>query len=403
MFPPPRSRRPPTVVLVAAGIVLLAVGLWFGGHPSWLPSPLRSAFVSQSANQRLENQVYGLLTRDYYRKLNRTTLVNDGLAGAVASLGDPYSHYYDPTNYHAFQNTTTNPHDQGIGVSVLPARRGLLVVEVYAHTPAARAGIAAGDMITGVGDTPLVGHSETFAQHLIQGTPGTRVTLDVERHGRIRTLTIRRGNIAVPVTSSRLLSDHGVKIGYVDLKMFSQGAGAAVRSQVSRVRREGARALILDLRDNGGGLLQEAVNTASIFIPNGTIVSTDGRAQTRQVYMARGGAIPTSIPLVVLVNDRTASAAEIVTGALKDHGRATVVGTHTYGKGVFQEIQPLVNGGALDFTVGEYFTPDGQNLGGGGVRQGRGILPDVYASTSSRSKVDTALRVAEKTVAAKLR
>ena len=119
--------------------------------------------------------------------------------------------------------------------------------------------------------------------------------------------------------------------------------------------------------------------------------------------MARGGAISTSIPMVVLVDDMTASAAEIVTGALKDRGRALVVGTHTYGKGVFQEIDPLPNGGALDFTVGEYFTPNGQNLGGGGVKRGKGILPNVYAYTNPTSTVDTALQTAEKTVAAEVR
>ena len=116
--------------------------------------------------------------------------------------------------------------------------------------------------------------------------------------------------------------------------------------------------MILDLRENGGGLLDEAVNVASIFIPDGTIVSTDGRNQPRQVYVAKGGAISTKIPVVVLVDRGTASAAEIVTGALQDRHRAEVVGTHTFGKGVFQEIQPLSNGGALDITVGEYFTPE---------------------------------------------
>jgi carboxyl-terminal processing protease len=121
------------------------------------------------------------------------------------------------------------------------------------------------------------------------------------------------------------------------------------------------------------------------------------------VYTAKGGAIPTTIPMVVLVDRGTASSAEIVTGALQDRGRATVVGTHTYGKGVFQEIQPLPNGGALDMTVGEYFTPNGRNLGGGGVREGAGITPNVYAVTQPRSRVDTALMVAERTVAAKVR
>ena len=151
--------------------------------------------------------------------------------------------------------------------------------------------------------------------------------------------------------------------------------------------------------------MDEAVNVASIFISNGTIVSTYGRAQPRQVYLAKGNPLAPTTPMVVLVDGNTASAAEIVTGALKDRGRAKVVGTHTYGKGVFQEIQPLSNGGALDFTVGEYFTPNGQNLGGGGVRRGAGIQPNVYAPTpaSTRPGYDPALTVAERTVAAETR
>ncbi len=166
---------------------------------------------------------------------------------------------------------------------------------------------------------------------------------------------------------------------------------------------KGARALILDLRENGGGLLDEAVNVASIFVPDGTIVSTAGRSQPRQVYLAKGGAISGSIPVVVLVDRDTASAAEIVTGALQDRHRALVVGTHTYGKGVFQEIQALPNGGALDITVGEYFTPNGRNLGGGGVKEGAGITPNVYAASNPRARVDAALVTAERTVAGQVR
>ena len=215
-----------------------------------------------------------------------------------------------------------------------------------------------------------------------------------------RVLTLRRANVLV--TSGGLVTLHGIKIGDVRLTSFTDGSGAALRAQVQKVLGAGARALILDLRDNGGGLLQEAVNVASIFIPDGTIVSTAGRSQPRQVYTAKGGAISTKIPVVVLVDRGTASAAEIVTGALKDRGRAKVVGTHTYGKGVFQEIQPLANGGALDITVGEYFTPSGHNLGGGGVRKGAGISPDIYALDDPHTKPDEALLTAERIVAAAL-
>jgi carboxyl-terminal processing protease len=379
-----------------AGILALLVGVWLGGHPSWLPTPLRNAFVDDS-NGQLVNDALDIISRDYYRKIDRSDLLNKGLAGAVASLNDPYSHYLSPNDYHDFQ-TQSNPHVAGVGIDVMSGSGGLKVIDVFPGTPAAQAGLKAGDLIQAVGDTSLVGRSTTAATGLITGHEGTEVKLTVVRGKDKRVLTLRRANVLV--TSGGIVEDHGMKIGDVRLTSFTDGSGAAVRAQVDKVIHAGAKAIVLDLRDNGGGLLTEAVNVASIFIPDGTIVSTDGRNQPRQVYMAKGGAIAAKIPMVVLVDRGTASAAEIVTGALKDRGRAKVVGTHTYGKGVFQEIQPLPNGGALDITVGEYFTPNGTNLGGGGVREGRGIQPNVYALDNPHSSKDEALAVAEKTVAA---
>jgi carboxyl-terminal processing protease len=163
-----------------------------------------------------------------------------------------------------------------------------------------------------------------------------------------------------------------------------------------------AQALILDLRGNGGGLISEAINVASAFIPSGEIMSAEERGRPRRVYMARGDAIAAKIPLVVLVDHGTASSSEIVTAALQDHGRAKVVGTHTYGKGVFQTTYGLINGGALDITIGEFFTPDGRNLGGGGASQGAGITPNVYASDDSPAPNDDILAVGERTVAAEV-
>ena len=399
----PRGPRRGAIAAVAVVAVVAAiVGLLFGGHPSWLPSPLRSVFVQSSNKDQIVDDVLGLLSRDYYRPINRNELINKGLTAAVASLNDPYSHYFDPSDYAAFENQSS-PHLSGIGIDVQTEAKGLLVVAVFQGSPAARAGLARGDVITRVGSTSLANRPANFSASLIKGPPGTHVTLTVLAGRHRRVLTIVRADISVPVASSRLITYHGVRLGYVELTSFTEGSGAEVRQQVESVLHRGARGLILDLRENGGGLLEEAVNTASIFIPDGTIVSTAGRSQPRQVYLARGGAISTSIPLVVLVDHGTASAAEIVTGALQDRGRAKVVGTHTYGKGVFQEIEPLPNGGALDFTVGEYFTPNGHNLGGGGVRRGAGIAPNIYASTGPGSSTDTALAVAQRTVAAEIK
>ncbi len=396
------SRGPRPWRFAAVAVVALVIGLWFGGHPSWLPSPLESVFVSQSREQQLLNDVYGLLQRDYYRPVRRTTLVNQGLAAAVASLGDPYSHYFSPADYRSFQNQS-NPHLSGVGIDVVSEPQGLRVVDVFSGSPAAKAGLGHGDLIVSVGSTSLAGRSSGFSASLIKGRPGSHVTLTVKSGNRRRVVSLVRADITIPVASGHLVAYRGRKLGVVQLTSFTSGSGSELRAQVDKVRRAGAQGLILDLRENGGGLLEEGVNVASVFIPDGTIVTTAGRSQPRQVYMAKGGAISSKIPLVVLVDHGTASAAEIVTGALQDRKRATVVGSHTYGKGVFQEIQPLPNGGALDFTVGEYFTPSGRNLGGGGVRRGAGINPDIYASTNLRAKTDTALRVAERTVAAKLK
>ncbi len=387
---------------------MLVVGIWLGGHPSWIPSSIRGAFVDDS-NAQIVNEELNLISRDYYRRVNRSQLVGKGLAAIVASLNDPYSHYYSPSSYRSFLDQT-NPH-VSIGIDVVPDPRGLRVVDVYAGYPAARAGLQHGDVIIKAGRTSLAGRSATFGTQLIRGTAGTRVVLTILRGHQTRIVTIIRVNRVVPVASGKIVSYHGTKLGYLVLTAFTDGSGAQLRTDAENVLHQGARALILDLRDNGGGLLDEAVNVASIFVPDGTIVSTAGRSQPRQVYLAKGGAIPTSVPMVVLVNRDTASSAEIVTGALKDRGRALVVGTRTYGKGVFQEIEPMSNGGALDITVGEYFTPNGQNLGAAGgsansseVLQGPGIKPNVYADdTNPNAPVDHALQVAERVVAAGVR
>jgi carboxyl-terminal processing protease len=386
---------------VVAAVALLVVGIWLGGHPDWLPSPFRSALVSDSGG-RLVNEVLDTISRDYYRRVNRSQLVDKGLVAMVASLNDPYSHYYDPAAYRSFLDQS-NPHLSGVGIDVMPDSQGLRVVDVFPDSPAARAGLAHGDLIVQVGSVKLAGRSSAFASRLIRGRAGTRVRLVIRRGTHSRTVTIVRANIVVPVASGQLVSYHGLKLGELRLTAFTSGSGSELRGDVKQVLRRGAQGLILDLRENGGGLLDEAVNVASIFIADGTIVTTRGRSQPTQVYTARGGAIATRIPMVVLVDRDTASAAEIVTAALKDRGRATVVGTRTYGKGVFQEVEPIPGGGALDITVGEYFTPNGTNLGGGGVREGRGVEPNVLASDDLRSRRDRALTVAERTLAGKIR
>ncbi len=398
-----RRQQPLLVVLVVALPLLLVLGVWLGGHPEDLPSFARRAFVTDHAT-RVVDEAIERISSDYYRPVSKGSLSDASISGVVASLGDRFSHYLTAKEFHEFNSP---PSFTGIGVAVDPERRGLLIARVFDSSPAARAGLKPGDVILAVDGHKLEGLNANAAVALIKGLPGTDVQLVSEapppahaKHGVKQTLKITRATISEPVVASTIQTARGVKIGVVALATFSPGAHAEVREAVEHVLHAGAQGIVFDLRDNGGGLVEEAQLIASIFIPKGTIVTTRGRTQPTDTLMATGDAISTSIPVAVLVDSNTASASEIVTAALQDHRRATVVGTHTFGKGVFQEEEPLSNGGALDITVGEYFTPNGRNLGGGGVKQGAGVVPEVLVPHG----VDTphGLDVALDTVAAKV-
>jgi carboxyl-terminal processing protease len=397
------SRRPlQRLVLVLAVLlpVLFALGAWMGGHPSSLPQPVRDVFVQDDV-ETLDDAL-DVIEADYYRRVDRDKLLDDSLAGAVARLEDRFSAYLSPREYRRFQESS-HGRFSGVGMEVTQVSRGLRVARVFDGSPAEQAGIRAGDRIVAVNGRSLAAQSSTRATALIRGRPGTFVTLTVQRGGRRRTLRVKRARVEAPSVTSSLRTFAGRRLGVVELSSFTEGAHAEVRDAVDKLLERGARGLVLDLRGNGGGLLDEAVLTASVFIPEGTIVTTDGRSRPRRVYRATGGAIPRRIPVVVLVDDGSASASEIVAGALRDRRRGKVVGVRTFGKGVFQEVRELPNGGALDITVGEYFTPSGENLGGGGPKRGGGIRPQVPARDDPATPPDEALRVALRELAGQAR
>lgn len=373
-----RRRVPRLLAGIAGAIVVLLAGIWLGGHPGSLPGPLRDAFVSDDT--RLLQQALDTIDEIYYREVDRDELADRGIEGAVASLRDQFSHYFDPRTYKRFEHLT-NPSFSGIGVTVRSERSGPLEIQsVIQGTPAERAGLRRGDRIVAVDGRSLSGRPSNESIALIKGRPGTRVSLTIARDRRRTTKAIERARVTQPVVAERMRRWDGGRYGVVTFTSFTDGSAAQVHAAVERLLERGAEGIVLDMRGNGGGLLTEAVGVASVFLPDGTIVSTDGRSRARHVYTATGGAIRRSVPVVVLVDRGTASSAEIVTGALQDRDRAEVVGTNTFGKGVFQEIRELPNGGALDLTVGQYFLPSGRNLGGRGVNEGSGIAPDVRAS-----------------------
>jgi carboxyl-terminal processing protease len=376
-------------ILIALLPVLLVAGIWLGGHPSVLPGPVRDALVGDDHGQ-LYDEALDIIERDYYRPVDGTGLLNSSLDAAVASLHDRFSNYFSPKDYHAFTESTDGAFT-GVGMTVEKSPRGLKVISVFDDTPAKRGGLKPGDIITAVDGKSLAGRSSDEATTQIKGPVGTTVALTLRRDGTNRVVRLERQRVRVPVVNSSMKRAGGDPVAYVHLSSFTSGAHGEVGSAVRGLLKRGAKGVVLDLRDNGGGLLNEAVLVSSIFLPDGKIVSTRGRARPEHTYDATGGAISTKIPVTVLVNGQTASASEIVTGALQDRKRATVVGTRTFGKGVFQEVEQLSNGGALDITVGEYFLPSGRNLGGGGVKRGSGITPDVNAPDDAKTKRDETL------------
>ena len=374
------------VAFAVALVAVLAAGLWLGGHPGLLPDQVREAFVAEPSG--LVAEAAEAIEDNYFRPVEEKELGNASLQGMVRELrkrhGDRFTEYFSPESLESF-NQQIEGRFSGIGLSVVEVKTGLRVAQVFPRSPADQAGVEVGDTVVSVDGESIAGQSSGEATRMIKGPEGTEVTIGVRdgKTKRVRELTLTRAEVALPNVSSRIEQVDGRKLGYVRFLSFSEDSHALLARAVRNVQRKRAEGIVLDLRHNGGGLLGEAVRSASLFLPEGeVVVSTDSRSQGESVHETGDGQI-SSLPLVVLIDRGTASAAEILTAALADNGDATVVGTRTFGKGVFQEEQPLANGGALKLTVGEYFTPEGVNLA-----ESRGIRPDVKVKDDPATRAD---------------
>ena len=389
------------VVLIVFLPCMLALGIWLGGHPQFLPEPVAGALVG-SEDRRLTLEALDTIHDKYYRSVDRGTLSDSAVAGAVKDLNDRFSAYLPPKDYGRFRLSLDNEFS-GVGTAVRGVKSGLRVVTVYPESPAEKAGIRVGDIVTKSNGHKLAGLTEEAATALIKGPEKTVVRLTVRRGKRTFERRMTRARIRVPVVRSRIANAGGTRVGYVALSTFGpRDANKQVSAAIRRAKSRGAKGIVLDLRGNGGGLVKQAQLIASMFIAGGPIVTTRGRAVPTQTLKAVGQPIAGKLPTVVLVDAGTASASEIVAGALQDTKRAKLVGVRTYGKGVFQEIMPLDNGGALDLTVGQYFLPSGRNLGGAGTKPGQGLKPDVRAKDDPDTQRDEALARALDVLAAEL-
>jgi carboxyl-terminal processing protease len=397
----PRRLPSLTILLVVLMPLLLVLGIWLGGHPRWLPEPVADALVG-SEDRRVALDALDTIHDRYYREVPFGKLSDAAIGGAVKDLDDRFSAYLSPKQYHVFRESLENAFE-GIGTAVRGVRQGLRIETVYRGSPAEKAGLRVGDIITHANGRRLAGLPETASTAIIKGRAGTSVVLRIRRGDRTFTRRVTRERIEIPTVRSRIANAGGKRAAYIALSTFGSRKGhVQMAAAIRRAKRRKAKGIVLDLRGNTGGLITEAQLVASMFLESGPIVTTRGRAVKERTLRALGEPIAGDLPTVVLVDRETASASEIVAGALQDRKRATLVGTRTFGKGVFQEILPLDNGGALDITVGQYFLPSGRNIGGPGTKPGSGLKPEVPAKDDPKTRRDEALDRALDVLAGKL-
>lgn len=321
---------------------------------------------------RLLALVMARIKDDYVDSVSDEQLMRGAVRGMVASL-DPYSAFLDKAEYEDVRDTSAGAYT-GVGIEVAVDGGAVKVVAPIDDSPAARAGIQTGDKILAIDDLPVEEDNLDQVIDRMRGRPGSRVRLKIEREGQPKplVLVLERASVEVHSVKEELLEPG---YGYIRISQFSETTAHDLGRAITDVKRHspgGIKGIILDLRNNPGGVLEAAVSVADAFIDNGVIVTADGRSPDARFELdATPGDLIDGAPLMVLVDSGSASASEIVAGALRDHHRATLIGQKTFGKGLVQTVMPLAEGRALKLTTSRYYTPSGESI------NARGITPDV--------------------------
>ncbi|MBM4041096.1 MAG: S41 family peptidase [Planctomycetes bacterium] len=377
-------------------LLLMALHAFQGPVRSWVSGRYRAmAALGRALDVCLE---------EYVEPRSADELVHGAIEGMVEGLKDRHSAFLPPVAHRRLQESETD-HYAGLGIQIdLTRDRKLFIAKVFDDSPAAQAGLRPGDVVLWAlehdpdGLREPVKHdfavvtSVPATSNVLRGEKGTRVTLHIRRpkaggpgeppgkEFEELDITVVRAEVTRPVIETRLLADG---IGYLDLGDFPDGAAAKVADGIAALRGQGMRALVLDLRNNDGGFLDEAIRIADLFVPEGVILSTQNRCpdENRTFHATRGGPAE-ELPMAVLVDARSASAAEVLAGALQDHGRARLVGVKTYGKGAVSKRFPLGDGSGILLSTGRYILPKGRSI------EGRGLEPDLAVQYPSRAEIE---------------
>lgn len=355
-----------------------------------IPINHRSSAALEDSPKNIVDEVWQIVNREYVDKnfnqvdwqITRQELLKKNYSSnedaykaireALEPLGDPYTRFLDPERYQALTNQTAGElSGVGIRLELNEETKNLTVVEPIENSPASKAGIKSGDGIVAIDGKSTAGMSLEEASMLIRGEVGSSITLKISRGGdNSFDVSLTRAQIELPSVHYTLKQEGQIQVGYISLDEFSSHASEQMQKAIKKLHQQKVDAYVLDLRGNPGGLLYSSIEIARMWLDSGAIVSTIDRIGGKQEYLANRTAL-TQLPLAVLVDGNSASASEILTGALKDNKRATVIGSQTFGKAVVQSVHSLSDGSGLAVTISRYYPPSGLDI------NHRGITPDI--------------------------
>lgn len=338
------------------------------------------------------NAIDSVLESFYFGDVDDETAKDNIYKAYLSSYGDKYTMYYTADEYKALKEST-NGKFYGIGaVCQLSGEGGVLLVDVYDNGAGYQAGLRSGDRVVNVDGRDITDMELSSAVALIKGDKGTSVTLEVIRGTERLTFSAVRDAVEAKTVSYTLLDNN---IGYLSISQFEEVTTKQFKAAVEDLQSQGMKGLVIDIRNNPGGLLDTVVGMLKYMLPDGLIVYTEDKQGNRKEYKGQDND-EFNLPLAVLVNGNSASASEIFAGAIQDYGKGTIIGTQTYGKGIVQTVKPLTDGSAIKFTIAKYFTPKGQDI------HGKGVTPDMVVEYDTDADVDTQLDAAIKSVEAQI-
>ncbi|OAA86774.1 S41 family peptidase [Clostridium ljungdahlii] len=351
-------------ILWTIAIVLITNILTMFGTTSFITSAQGNTVGNFGKLFEIRSQLY----KYYDGPINDSTLVEGAIKGMTSSLNDPYTVFMNKKEFEEF-NVQTQGNYSGVGIQVAAKDNNIVVMDVFDNSPSKKAGIIKNDIIEKVNGTSVSGKDLDKAVSLMKGQENTEVTLTLYRESKGNfDVKVKRQKIDIATVKGEMLQDN---VGYIQVSMFDENTAKNFKDQLNKLKNQGMKSLIIDLRDNPGGLLDQCVDMVSNFVPSGkVIVSTVDKYSNKKEYKSKGGDF-TNLPLTVLTNGNSASASEIFSGAIRDYKIGTLVGEKTYGKGVVQTILDTGSGTALKVTISKYYTPNGENI------HKKGIKPNV--------------------------